>query len=342
MIRNPDRLAWIREMNKIPQKPPEILIGENVEIHPTVELGGPGYSMERDENGEWVRCNHHGDIRIEEDVHVGPFTTVRRSTLKDTATIIRKGAKLCAYINVGHNCDIGPQVFIGPHACLNGSVKIWDGAWISGHAVIRDRITIGPNAIVGLGAVVTIDVPPNETVVGIPAVPIKFVGNKVHPSFNYGKNLQIGYGNYIHEGVSVGDDVKIQSFVELRSGTVIGDGSYIDTGVISSGENSIGKRVTLRYGSIIARGVKIEDDVFISPQLMTENVNHKGEEIGGAHIGTGEWCQKTRFRDFIGTNVTLAAGIEICSGTVIGSKSNVRKSITEPGVYFGNPARRYK
>ena len=40
MIRNPDRLAWIREMNKIPQKPPEILIGENVEIHPTVELGG--------------------------------------------------------------------------------------------------------------------------------------------------------------------------------------------------------------------------------------------------------------------------------------------------------------
>jgi len=38
--------------------------------------------------------------------------------------------------------------------------------------------------------------------------------------------------------------------------------------------------------------------------------------------------------------VTLASGIEICSGAIIGSKANVRKSITEPGIYIGNPARR--
>jgi len=329
-------------MNRLPQELPKISMGENVEIHSTVDLGGPGYSLEKDEDGAWVRCNHHGDISIGDDVHIDAFTTVRRATLKDTATIIGKGAKLCTYVNVGHNCKIGEQVFIGPHVCLNGSVKVEDGCWISGHAVIREHVTICANSIVGLGSVVTKDVLPGTTVVGSPAIPIQFVGNYVHPSFIYGRNLKIGKFNYIGEAVEVGDGVTIRSHTELRPGTLIGDFCYIDSGVKSSGYCKIGNHVTLRYDSIIAKGTIIEDHVFISPQLMTENLDHKGRQLGGAHIGTGRWHKDTTYRVFIGTNVTLAAGIEICSGTIIGSKSNVRKSITEPGVYFGNPAKQYK
>jgi len=168
----------------------------------------------------------------------------------------------------------------------------------------------------------------------------KFVGNYVHPSFKYGVNLKLGKYCHIHPEVRVGDDVHIRSYVELRPGTIIGDRVYLDSGVKSSGECRIGTDVTLRYDSIIAKGCVIEDDVFIAPQLMTENVNHKGIAVGGAHIGTGEWNRETKYRVFIGTNVTLAAGIEICSGTVIGSKANVRKSILEPGIYVGNPARK--
>lgn len=158
--------------------------------------------------------------------------------------------------------------------------------------------------------------------------------------FKYGENLEMGEFNHIHPGVTIGDNGKILSYVELRKGTKLGDDVYVDSGVKSSGQNRVGNRVTLRYASILAKGTIVEDDVFIAPQLMTENVNHHGEEVGGAHIGTGEWDGETRYRVFIGTNVTLAAGIEICSGVVIGSKSNVRKSITKPGVYYGNPARR--
>jgi len=144
----------------------------------------------------------------------------------------------------------------------------------------------------------------------------------------------------IEEGVIIGKNTVLKNFVELRTGTVIGDDCYIDSRVSTSGDCFIGNRVIIRYSGIIARGTFIYDDVFIAPQLMTENVSHKGEEIGGAQIGVGEWDRKTKYRVFIGTNVTLAAGIEIGQGVVIGSKSNVRKSITEPGVYFGNPARR--
>ena len=168
----------------------------------------------------------------------------------------------------------------------------------------------------------------------------KFDGNYIHPSFKYGVNLKIGKYCHIYPKVQVGDNCNIRSYVELRNGTIIGDDCYIDSGVRSSGECIIGSRVTLRYNAIIAKGTKIIDDVFISPQLMTENLNHKGESIGGAQIGVGLWTRRTPFRVFIGTNVTLAAGISICPGVIIGSKANVRKSITKPGVYLGNPARK--
>lgn len=130
--------------------------------------------------------------------------------------------------------------------------------------------------------------------------------------------------------------------MRLAKGTKIGDNCIIDSGVKSSGENKIGNNVTIRYDSIIARGVTIHDDVFISPQMMTENLDHRGWQVGGAQIGVGDWKRDTgegRYRVFIGTNVTLAAGIEICPRVIIGSKANVRKSIKESGIYVGNPAR---
>lgn len=166
--------------------------------------------------------------------------------------------------------------------------------------------------------------------------------NIIEESFRYGKNFQIGNFCTIGKNVEVGDDVTLMSYIELREKTVVGDECYIDSGVATSGLCKIGDRVTLRYKSIIAKRTEIEDDVFISPQLMTENISHRGEEIGGAKIGVGDWDGENLYRVFVGTNVTLAAGITICPGVVIGSKANVRKSIIEPGVYIGSPARRLR
>ena len=316
--------------------------GSNVDVDPTATLGRPGGSFEIDELGVKVRCKHFGDIIIEDNVRIGPHSDIKRATLHGAATIIGEGTDICTFVNVGHNCRIGKNNFLGPHVCLNGSVTTGDNVWIGGHAVVHQHVSIGDDAVVGIGAVVRNDVPAGETVVGIPARPIKFLDNWVDPSFEYGEDLKIGKFNHIYDGVKVGDNCIIRSYVELRSGTIIGNECYIDSGVKSSGDCVIKDNVTLRYDSIIARGAIVEDNVFISPQLMTENLDHRGESIGGAHIGTGEWDGKTTYRVFIGTNVTLAAGIEICSGTIIGTKANVRKDIIEPGVYIGNPARRYE
>jgi acetyltransferase-like isoleucine patch superfamily enzyme len=52
------------------------------------------------------------------------------------------------------------------------SIKIGKNVWICSGAIILPGVSIGDNAIIGAGSVVTKDVKPNSIVVGIPAKPI--------------------------------------------------------------------------------------------------------------------------------------------------------------------------
>lgn len=71
--------------------------------------------------------------------------------------------------SIDHDCVIGDGVHVMPGATLAGEVIVDNFATIGAGATVLPRLRIGANAIVGAGAVVTRDVPPNTTVVGIPA-----------------------------------------------------------------------------------------------------------------------------------------------------------------------------
>ena len=77
---------------------------------------------------------------------------------------------------------IGNNVFIGPSAVLTNDpyplsdkmigVTVEDGAIICARAVIKAGVKVGKNSVVGMGSVVTKDVPPETVVVGTPAKPV--------------------------------------------------------------------------------------------------------------------------------------------------------------------------
>jgi sugar O-acyltransferase (sialic acid O-acetyltransferase NeuD family) len=71
--------------------------------------------------------------------------------------------------SVGHDCNLGDFVSLMPGARLSGGVILEDGVYVGTNASILPGLRIGAGATIGAGAVVTKDVAPNSTVVGVPA-----------------------------------------------------------------------------------------------------------------------------------------------------------------------------
>lgn len=94
----------------------------------------------------------------------------------------------CTFLDRG-GITLENGVFIGPHVLLltenhperpdlrhnvyTKPVVVKEGAWIGAGAIVLPGVTIGRNAIVGAGSVVTKDVPDNMIVAGNPAKVIR-------------------------------------------------------------------------------------------------------------------------------------------------------------------------
>ena len=78
---------------------------------------------------------------------------------------------------VAHDCIIGDFVTFAPRVSCNGNVIIGDHAYIGTGAILKQGtsskpLRIGAGAVIGMGAVVTKDVPAGETWIGNPARPM--------------------------------------------------------------------------------------------------------------------------------------------------------------------------
>ena len=111
-----------------------------------------------------------------DDVDLGPGAILCSHATITSNVRIGAGFHLNLHAYVEHDCVIGDFVTFGPKAACNGNVVVGDEVYIGAGAVLRQGkpdkpLRIGAGAIVGMGAVVTKDVPPGITVVGNPARP---------------------------------------------------------------------------------------------------------------------------------------------------------------------------
>lgn len=139
--------------------------------------------------------------------------------------------------------------------------------------------------------------------------------------------------------VDLGNNVKITKPVNLYS-CVLSDDVFIGPFVEIQKNVFIGNRTKIQSHSFICELVSIGEDCFIGHGVVFINDLFKS---GGPAKGDKTKWKKT----IIGNNVSIGSNstilpVSICDNVVIGAGSVVTKNISEPGVYFGNPAKKNK
>lgn len=142
-------------------------IGKNSRIRSCSSIGGDGFGFERIEGGMPLRFPHLGRVVIGENVEIGALNSIAKGTLSDTE--IYDYVKTDNLVHIAHNCIIGKNTIITACAQFSGGVIVDENVWIGPNSSIMQKIKIGNNALVGLGAVVTKDVAAGTTVAGNPA-----------------------------------------------------------------------------------------------------------------------------------------------------------------------------
>ena len=148
-----------------------VAIGKNVVVQAGAVIGSDGYGYSRNEEGIFEKFPHVGGVVIENDVEIGANTCIDKGTLGNT--IIREGAKIDNLVHIAHNVIVGKHAAVIANSMIGGSTEIGDYGWVAPSASLMNGIRVGAKATVGLGAVVTKNVPDGETWAGVPAQPLK-------------------------------------------------------------------------------------------------------------------------------------------------------------------------
>lgn len=289
-----------------------------------------------------------------------------------------------AMVKLGDNVLVGPKVsfYTAMHPIDAKQREQWlvyakpitveDNVWIGGSATILGGVTIGKNAIVGAGAVVTKDVEPNTIVVGNPArVLCKITAEdskKFQEELAKQKDVNKSEFNKMMAGqwynamdysmlkMRQENNKKTEAYSRITINTLSYKDRMAKAIVKEFGENAnIIPPFTCDYGC----NVKVGNNTVINHSgvfLDTNEINIGKHALIGPKSGLygaihpfdvearNEGIEKAKTINigdgaWLGGKVTVVPGVSIGKHSVIGAGSVVTKDIPDDVVAVGNPCR---
>lgn len=161
--------AWQREVHASLHELETVTLAEDCFVAPEAQLfAEPGRAIVVGHRAS-IAANVfiHGPVEIGDEVSINARVSIDGSAAGvriGAGTRIATGATIFAF-----NHALDPARSIREQPVTSKGIAIGADVWIGANAGVTDGVTVGDHAVVGMGAVVTRDVPPWAIVAGAPA-----------------------------------------------------------------------------------------------------------------------------------------------------------------------------
>ena len=126
-------------------------IGADGILHSGTVIGADGFGF-APHQGEWIKIEQLGAVRIGDRVEIGANCCIDRGALEDT--VIEDGVKLDNLIQIGHNVQIGRHTAMAGCVGVAGSARIGAHCTVGGGAVVLGHLTLADGVHISAASVV--------------------------------------------------------------------------------------------------------------------------------------------------------------------------------------------
>ncbi|GAA3793153.1 acetyltransferase [Sphaerisporangium flaviroseum] len=111
----------------------------------------------------------HPSVSLSRSSSIGPGSVVLAQAVLTAAVTVGAHVSVMPHVTLTHDDVVADFATLAAGARLAGGVHVARGAYVGSGALVREALTIGSYALVGMGSVVTRDIPPREVWAGVPA-----------------------------------------------------------------------------------------------------------------------------------------------------------------------------